>query len=111
MVGNGFGNGLSSFDALLGDSGEELPESCNRLVGDVIALRIVLRFLLQSGALDGGAAEEIADGISKAQRDIEKQWLPHIERKGPWAVSRYRAFADTTDEIINGLRAVSRHGR
>ena len=108
MATNGSGNGLSSFDAPLGDSGEGLPEGCNRLVGDVMALRIAWRVLLRSGALDGRVAEEIAHGIREGQVDVEKQWLPKIKGKGPWAVARYRAFAATTNEIINGLRAVGR---
>ena len=110
MATNGSGNGLSSFDGLLGDSGEKLPDGCNRLVGDVMALRIAWRVLLRSGALDGRIAEQIAHGIREGQVDVEKQWFPEIERKGPWAVARYRAFAATTNEIINGLRAVRRRG-
>ncbi len=110
MATNGSGNGRSSFDALLSESGEELPDSCNRMIGDVVALRIALRFLLESGAIDGRIAEQIADGFSKGQADIERQWLAAIERKGLWAVARYRSFAETTNEIINGLRAVGRRG-
>ena len=100
--------GFSSFDALFDNLGKGIPEGCNRLVGDVVALRIALRFQLQSGALDGRIAEQVADGIRKAQADIEQQWIAAIELQGSWAVSRYRAFAKTTDEIIDGLRAVGR---
>ncbi|MDE2678194.1 MAG: hypothetical protein F4107_09555 [Gemmatimonadetes bacterium] len=107
---NGFGNGLSSFDALLNDpDNTDLLEKYNQVLGDVIALRIALRFLLRSGAVDGRNAEQVADALRENKTQFEHQWIAASERQPPWAVARYRSFAETTDEIINGLRAIGRN--
>lgn len=112
MATNGSGNGLSSFDGLLDETGEISLEGYNKLVGNVIALRFALRFLLTTGVLNGRDAEQLADGLSELQREYEHQWLglSPVERQRSWAIARYRSFADTTSEIISELRAVGRRG-
>lgn len=112
MATNGSGNGLSSFDGLLDDSGNVSLEKYNQMVGDVIALRFALRFLLRPDVLDGRNAEQVADGLNELQREFEHQWVgtSPVERQRSWTVARYRSFTHTMNEIINGLRAISRHG-
>ena len=105
MATNGFGNGFSPQDMLFGGhKGDDLADAnFDKMLGDAVALRIALRILLP--AIPGKIAEEIADGIGEAQRDMDPVLVAIARGKGPWAVSRYRSFSQTTDEIIKGLRA------
>ena len=110
MAENGSGNGLSSFSGLLDETGEVSQEAYNKLLGDAIALRIALRFLLRTRVLDGRDAEQVADALGELQREFEHQWvgMPSVERQRSWAVTRYRSLTETMNEIIEALRAAGR---
>ena len=105
MTTNGLGDALFGKD---GDGG--IPEGCNLLIGDVIALRLIVRLLLRSGAVGPRIAEQMADSISEGQMKMEPELIAEAQLKGPWAISRYRSFTKTLDEIVKGLRAVGRRG-
>jgi len=107
MATNGFGNGP---DALLNDPGDaDMLEKYNRALGDAIALRVALRILLTSGALGRGDAEQVAETLRECKAHFKHEWIASGgEIQPPWTVARYHSFAETMEEVINGLLAIGR---